>query len=92
MLNTYLKIAFRNPHKSKLFSYLHFLGLTSRDYINLLFSTFPASPPRYPTKQGLQDFTYKVHTRPLGTALLTVSFQSVRTIRMNPVKSLRTLY
>jgi ABC-type lipoprotein release transport system permease subunit len=76
--------------------------LLSKDFLKLvLVAIVIASPVAwYAAHQWLQDFAYKIAVQwwmfagagllAVGIALLTVSYQAIRTALINPVKSLRT--
>ncbi len=76
--------------------------LLSKDFLKLVgIAVVIASPVAwYAAHQWLQDFAYKIDVQwwmfagagllAAGIALLTVSYQAIRTALINPVKSLRT--
>ena len=78
------------------------VALLSKEFLKLvLIAIFIASPLAwYAMNRWLQDFAYRIDIGwwvfvlagllAVGTALLTVSFQSLKAALMNPVKSLRT--
>jgi putative ABC transport system permease protein len=78
------------------------VALLSKDFLKLVgISILLASPIAwYGMNRWLQDFAYKIDLEwwvfalagllAIGIALLTVSFQSIKTALMNPVKSLRS--
>lgn len=83
-------------------SVLGILSLLSKDFIKLvLIAIFIATPIAwYVMRTWLEDFAYRIDIQwwmfalaglvALMVALLTVSFQSLKAARMNPVKSLRS--
>ena len=83
-------------------SVANILGLLSRDFLILvLIAAFIAFPLAWwLMKSWLQDFTYHINIQwwvfflagcaVILIALITVSFQAVKTAMSNPVKSLRT--
>ncbi|WP_338869435.1 ABC transporter permease [Spirosoma sp. SC4-14] len=78
------------------------VGLLSKDFLRLVFIAIVISSPLgwYAMNRWLQNFAYKVNIDwwvfvvagllAVGIALLTISFQSIKTALMNPVKSLRS--
>jgi ABC-type lipoprotein release transport system permease subunit len=76
--------------------------LLSKDFLRLVgVAIVIASPVAwYAARQWLQDFAYKIELQwwmfagagllAVGIALLTVSYQAIKTALINPVKSLRT--
>jgi putative ABC transport system permease protein len=78
------------------------VALLSKDFLKLVaIAILIASPIAwYGMNRWLQDFAYKIDLEwwvfalagllAIGIALLTVSFQSIKTALMNPVKSLRS--
>lgn len=76
--------------------------LLSQDFLKLVVIAFAIASPIawYAMQQFLKDYTYKADISwwvflagglfSVGIALITVSFQSIRTALMNPVKSLRS--
>jgi len=83
-------------------SVLGILSLLSKDFIKLvLIAIFIATPIAwYVMQKWLEDFAYRIDIQwwmfalaglvAIIVAVLTVSFQSLRAARMNPVKSLRS--
>jgi putative ABC transport system permease protein len=77
-------------------------ALLSRDYLKLVAIAISIATPIswYFTHQWLQDYTYRINIgwwvfimaglAALVIAIITVSFQTIRTAMENPVKSLRT--
>ncbi len=78
------------------------VGLLSKDFLRLVLIAILIATPIawYAMHHWLEDFAYRISiewwvftlagTLVVGIALLTVSFQSVKAARMNPVKSLRS--
>ena len=78
------------------------VGLLSKEFIKMvLFAIIIASPVAwYLMSRWLQDFTYRIDiswwifaisgTLAIGMAFLTVSFETIKAARVNPVKSLRS--
>lgn len=76
--------------------------LLSRDFIKLVVIALLIAVPIawFAMDKWLQDFAYRVHIEwwifilasilAIGIAFLTISFQTIRAARANPVKSLRT--
>ena len=83
-------------------SVLSIVTLLSKDFLKLvLIAIFIATPIAWwAMNKWLSDFAYKIDIAwwvfalagllAVGIALITISFQSIRTARMNPVKSLRS--
>lgn len=83
-------------------SVMSVVALLSKDFIKLVVIAIVIASPIawYGLSQWLQNFEYKIEIEwwlfaasaflAVGIALLTVSFQSVKTALMNPVKSLRS--
>ncbi len=78
------------------------VGLLSKDFLKLVLISFVVASPiaYYFLGEWLQGFAYRIEIQwwffvlvgllALGTALLTVSFQSIRAAMANPVDSLRS--
>ncbi len=78
------------------------VSLLSRDFLKLVFISFCIAAPVawWFMHKWLQDFAYRIHIRwwvfmvacvlAVLIALLTISFQAIRSAIANPVKSLRT--
>ncbi|HYE56511.1 MAG TPA: ABC transporter permease [Chitinophagaceae bacterium] len=78
------------------------VGLLSKDFLKLVFISLLIAAPIawYMMNKWLEDFHYRVHLEwwvfPLGgfiailIAFLTISFQTIKAAKANPVKSLRT--
>lgn len=76
--------------------------LLSKDFLKLVFIALVIATPiaGYATHQWLQDFAYKIELSwwmfalagvlAVSVAVLTISFQSLKTALMNPVRSLRS--
>ncbi|MFA9454683.1 MAG: hypothetical protein ACERK6_12310 [Candidatus Aminicenantaceae bacterium] len=90
MINSYLKIAFRNMKRYKVYSFINITGLAigmawPLDYVLM--------------RQWLQNFAYRVSIQPwiflssaaaaLFIALLTISFHVLKAALADPVDSLR---
>ncbi|ADB40576.1 ABC transporter permease [Spirosoma linguale] len=83
-------------------SVLSIVALLSKDVFKLVLIAIVIASPLawYAMNKWLTDFAYKIDISwwmfvlagvlALGVALLTMSFQSIKAARMNPVKSLRT--
>jgi hypothetical protein len=92
MVKNYIKIAWRNLKRNKVFSFINITGMTVAICMALLAVAIVIS--------CLQDFAYHIDVKSwvfllagifaILIAFFTISVQSVKAALMNPVKSLKT--
>src|SRR5690606_4034847 len=80
----------------------HIVGLLSKDFIKLIVVSFAIATPIswYAMNRWLADFAYRIELQwwmfvlaglmTAMTAMLTISFQSIKAALINPVDSLRS--